>query len=160
MTTFEDKLQASAQRLTTQDNKRLSVPQNPLSQKKSYWGRVATPAAAIIGLILGMSMHLLVDNEPDGQYAHHTDTVRIFHPVHDTLYLTQVVEKKKVVVRQVAGAKTAGIEGPKGLRLRSKSGQEAALAVQDSVSTQEETDTPQCTSVQCDGINYAILALN
>ena len=159
MTTFEDKLQASAQRLTTQDNKRLSVPQNPLSQKKSYWGRVATPAAAIIGLILGMSMHLLVDNEPDVQYVYATDTLRVVHPVHDTLYMTQVVEKEKAVSRKVAGTKAARIGHDATLAVQ-VTGREATLAVQETVSTQEETDTPQCTSVQCDGINYAILALN
>ena len=38
MATFEDKLHASAQRLAEQDNKRMHVPQNPLSQKRSNWG--------------------------------------------------------------------------------------------------------------------------
>ena len=137
MTTFEDKLHASAQRLATQENKRLSVPQNPLSQKKSYWGWVATPAAAIVGIVFGMSMHLLMDNKPNEQCAHQTDTIHIFHPVHDTLYLTQVVEKEKIIVRQAANAKKSP-----------------------TIPTLEDTDTPQCTSVQCDGINYAILALN
>ena len=148
MTTFEDKLQASAQRLMTQDNKRLHVPQNPLSQKKSYWGRAATPAAAVIGLILGMFMHLLVDNEPDIRYVCATDTLRIVHPVHDTLYLTQAVEKKETFVRQISGTEAA------------ENGHDDMLAVQETLSTQEETDTSQCTSVQCDGINYSILALN
>lgn len=134
MKTFEDKLQTSAQRIATQDNKRMHVPQNPLTQKKTYWGWVATPAAAVAGLVLGLSMHLYVDREPDVKYVQQTDTIRIDHPVHDTLYLTQIVEKEKFVVKRVAPSKPA-----------------------ESVPVQEETNTPACTSVQCDGINYSIL---
>ena len=144
MTTFEDKLCASVHRLATQDNKRMHVPQNPLQQKRTYWGWVATPAAAIVGLVLGLSVHTFMDSGPDIQYVHLTDTLCIPRPVHDTLYLTQVVEKEKIIVRPLTEASRA-----------------------DSDSTQEEaelsgalvSDTePTCTSIQCDGINYAILA--
>ena len=135
MKTFEDKLHASAQRIAGQDNRKMHVPQNPLTQKKAYWGWVATPAAAVIGLIFGMSLHLFMDNGSDIQYVYQTDTLRIPHPVHDTLYLTQVVEKEKIIVRQAADTSQA-----------------------ESTPIQEETDTPACTSIQCDGINYAILA--
>ena len=135
MTTFEDKLHASAQRLTTQENKRLHVPHNPLRQKKSYWGWVATPAAAVVGIVFGLSMHLFMDGGQDVQYVYQTDTLRIPHPVHDTLYLTQIVEKEKIIVRQAP--KTSAVE---------------------SAAVQEETDNAACTSIQCDGINYAILA--
>ena len=77
MNTFEDKLQASARRLMVQDNKNLRVPQNPLKQKRTYWGWVTTPAAAVAGLIFGLSVPMFVDNEPDIKYVHDTDTVQI-----------------------------------------------------------------------------------
>ena len=108
MKTFEDKLQASAQRIAEQDNRKMHVPQNPLTQKKTYWGWVATPAAAVAGLVLGLSMHLFVTSEPDDSLVQSTDTVRIFQPVHDTLYLTQIVEKERVIVRQGAEGKEQG----------------------------------------------------
>ena len=137
MTTFEDKLHASAQRLVAQDNKRMHVPQNPLSQKRNYWGWVATPAAAVVGVIFGMSVHLIADREQDVRYAQQTDTVRVLQAVHDTLYLTQVVEKEKIVYRQAKTEKQV-VSAP----------------------IQEEQDVPTCTSIQCDGINYSILATN
>lgn len=137
MTTFEDKLQASAQRLTTQDNKHMHVPQNPLRQKRTYWGWVATPAAAVIGLIFGMSLDLLSTDEPVIQYAQVTDTIHVDRPVHDTLYLTQIIEKEKVIVRQ------------------------AANTIQpEPAAIRHEEEATTCTSVLCDGINYSVLATN
>ena len=135
MKTFEDKLQASARRIAEQDNRKMHVPQNPLTQKRTYWGWVATPAAAVAGIVMGLSMHLFMNSEPDIRYVHQIDTLRVLQPVHDTLYLTQIVEKEKIIVRQTT---------------------ETSQAV--SSSLQEETDTSACTSIQCDGINYAILA--
>lgn len=137
MKTFEDKLHASAQRLVAQDNRRMHVPQNPLFPKKAYWGWVATPAAAVVGIVFGLSMHSFMNNEPDIRYVQQTDTLRIVRPVHDTLYLTQIVEKEKIVVRQATDTTQA-----------------------EPAPVQEDTDTPACTSIQCDGINYAILASN
>lgn len=135
MTTFEDKLHASAQRLAEQDNKRMHVPQNPFSQKRSYWGWIATPAAAVAGLFFGMSMHLFMNNEENDTFAQSSDTIRIFQPVHDTLYLTQIVEKEKIVYRQKAAEEHVA-----------------------SAPIPEEPDVPTCTSIQCDGIDYSILA--
>lgn len=137
MIQFEDKLRASAQRIVGQDNRKMHVPQNPLTQKKTYWGWVATPAAAVAGLVFGLSIHTFMNNEPDIRYVQQTDTLRVLQPVHDTLYLTQIVEKEKIVVRQATDTSQTEF-----------------------VSMQEETDTPACTSIQCDGINYAILASN
>ena len=65
MKQFEDKLQASAQRLASQEDRNLHVPQNPMQQKRAYWGWVATPAAAVVGLVFGMSLHLFTGNQPD-----------------------------------------------------------------------------------------------
>lgn len=135
MIQFEDKLRESAQQLATRDNQRLHVPDNPLAQKRSYWGWAATPAAAVAGIVLGMSMNLFLAGEPEIRIVENTDTVCIERPVLDTIYVTQVVEKVKVVE---ASRQTAE---------RNKR-------------ASEEEDTAACTSVQCDGINYAVLALN
>lgn len=135
MIQFEDKLRESAQRLATRDNQRLHVPDSPLAQKRSYWGWAATPAAAVAGIVLGMSMNLFLAGEPEVRIVENTDTVCIERPVLDTIYVTQVVEKVKVVE---ASQQTAE---------RNKQ-------------ASEEEDTAACTSVQCDGINYAVLALN
>ena len=137
MIQFEDKLQASAQRLARQENRNLRVPGNPLKQKRTYWGWVATPAAAVIGLVFGMSLHLFTGNHSDATLAQSTDTIRILQPVHDTLYLTQVVEKEKVVYRHLPAPQVAGTEAK-----------------------DSDYQPGQCTSIQCDGINYAILASN
>ena len=142
MTTFEDKLHASAQRLAAKENRQLHVPQNPLKQKRTYWGWVATPAAAVIGLIFGMSLPLFMGNEKEVQYVHLSDTLRIVQPVHDTLYLTQIVEKERVIEKRV----------PVGL------GEDSETTA--SVHMQDEEEETTCTSIQCDGINYSILVSN
>ncbi|MBR6142081.1 MAG: hypothetical protein IKQ37_10030 [Bacteroidaceae bacterium] len=133
MTYFEDKLSTSAKQLASEDNKRLRVPANPLSQKASYWGWVATPAAAVAGIVLGMSLDAFVGDKPSVRFVQTTDTVEVVRPVHDTLYLTQVVEKERIVERPVY--------------------------VRQTVDTIEQEDTLACTSIQCDGINYALLTL-
>ena len=131
MKNFEDKLRASAQRLAEEDNRKLHLPSNPLSRKAFYWGWVATPAAAVAGVVLGMSLNLFVADEPTIQYVHATDTVQVERTIHDTLYLTQVVEVERPVL---------------------------AAQSPDSIIPEQE-ETPACTSIQCDGINYALLAL-
>ena len=135
MKQFEDKLQASAQRLARQEDRNLHVPQNPMQQKRAYWGWVATPAAAVVGIVFGMSLHLFTGYHSDATLAQSTDTIRIFQPVHDTLYLTQVVEKERIVNKYIAKPEVA----------------KADTKESDSLSG-------ECTSIQCDGINYAILA--
>lgn len=134
MIQFEDKLHASAQRLAEQENKSLHVPQNPMQQKRTYWGWIATPAAAVVGLIFGMSLPLFMQSEPNTPLAQATDTVRVIESVRDTLYLTQVVEKEKVVYKALPARQTA------------------EAAPRDS-----DYHPGQCTSIQCDGINYSIL---
>jgi len=135
MKQFEDKLQTSAQRLAHQEDSKLHVPQNPMQQKRAYWGWVATPAAAVVGIVFGMSMHLFTSNHPDATLAQSTDTIRIVQPVHDTLYLTQVVEKERIVNKYMSTPEVSKAD------------------VKESNPQPEE-----CTSIQCDGINYAILA--
>lgn len=137
MIQFEDKLHASAQRLAKQENKSLHVPQNPMQQKRTYWGWVATPAAAVVGLVFGMSLPLFMQSEPNTPLAQATDTVRVIESVRDTLYLTQVVEKEKLIYKSLPTRQTA------------------EAAPRDS-----DYHPGQCTSIQCDGINYSILATN
>lgn len=139
MIQFEDRLRESAKRLSARENQTLHVPTNPIAQKQSYWGWMATPAAAVVGIVLGMSMDLLTGSDPEIRYVQATDTICIERPIHDTLYTTQVVEKVKVITRPV--------EVPLQVTERNKH-------------VAEEEDTASCTSVQCDGINYAVLALN
>jgi hypothetical protein len=137
MIQFEDKLHASAQRLVRQENRNLHVPQNPMQLKRTYWGWVATPAAAVVGIIFGMSLPLFMRSDPTGQLAQTTDTVRILQSVRDTLYLTQIVEKERVVYRSLPEPQVAETE------------------------TNDSDYKPgQCTSIQCDGIDYSILATN
>ena len=134
MKQFEDKLQASAQRLAHQEDTKLHVPQNPMQQKRAYWGWVATPAAAVVGIVFGMSLHLFMGDHPDTTLAQFTDTIRIVQPVHDTLYLTQVVEKERIVNKYIPMPQVAKAD------------------------TKEDiSQSEKCTSIQCDGINYAFL---
>ena len=66
--TFEDQLTASALRLRRQSEKSLSTPETlsttrgseaiPLPPKRThYWGWIATPAAAAVGLLMGLFIH-------------------------------------------------------------------------------------------------------
>ena len=137
MITFEDKLHASAQRLAEQENKGLHVPQNPMQQKRTYWGWIATPAAAVVGIIFGMTLPLFMRSEPTNQLAQSIDTVRVIESVRDTLYLTQVVEKEKVIYKSLPTQQTA-----------------------ESAPRESDYQPGQCTSIQCDGIDYSILATN
>ena len=137
MIQFEDKLHASAQRLAEQENKGLHVPQNPMQQKRTYWGWIATPAAAVVGIIYGMTLPLFMRSEPTNQLAQSIDTVRVIESVRDTLYLTQVVEKEKVVYKALSTQQTA-----------------------ESAPRESDYQPGQCTSIQCDGIDYSILATN
>lgn len=148
MKNFEDKLTKSAQNLAFEDNRKMHVPSNPLSKKASYWGWVATPAAAVVGIVLGMSLNSLVNDESSVQFVQTTDTVEVVRPVHDTLYLTQVVEKERIVERPVYIQKNA--DSIENLSV-SEQGEKPSLTLQD--------DSLPCTSVQCDGINYALLTL-
>jgi len=148
MKNFEDKLSESAQRLASEDNKNLRVPQNPLGQKPSYWGWVASPAAAVAGIVLGMSMNSIVGDGSDVQLVQTTDTVEVVQPVRDTLYLTQVVEKERIVERPVYIHKNA--DSIEKIQVSEQA---------ESMSSPQQDDSLPCTSIQCDGINYALLTL-
>ena len=95
----------------------------------------ATPAAALVGIVFGMSLHLFVAEEKGVRQICSTDTIRIVQPVHDTLYLTQIVERERVIEKPVT-------------------------QVAEADAGEADLQPEECTSIQCDGINYAILASN
>jgi len=55
--TFEDQLTASAHRLRGAQDAKLHVPASPFSHRRQYWGWIATPAAAAVGLVIGLFIH-------------------------------------------------------------------------------------------------------
>ena len=142
--TFEDRIHQSAKRISARQNAKLHVPANPRKSGTAYWGWVATPAAAIVGIALGLSFQHLIMMPGTGETATKEiatqpvhDTVYVPDVRHDTLWLTRVEEKVRLVERE-APATTTSASAPK-------------------------TSIPGddvCTSVSCDGINYAILASN
>lgn len=56
MNSFEGQLTASARRLREQSESTLSIPETMVFPQKHtrYWGWVATPAAAAVGLLMGL----------------------------------------------------------------------------------------------------------
>ena len=135
MATFEDILRDSAQRSIRQHNAKLDVPQNPVKSSRTYWGWIATPAAAVVGIIFGMSLPFL-SNQSDNTLAQQADTVKVTTALKDTVYLTQV--------KTLAKHDTVYLSVP----AKEKSSR-PELAIE-----------PQCTSIQCDGIDYALLSAN
>ena len=57
--TFESQLSASARRLRKQSEKNISIPATMVVPHKHtrYWGWIATPAAAAVGLLIGLFIH-------------------------------------------------------------------------------------------------------
>ena len=146
--TFEDRIHQSAKRISARQNAKLRVPANPRKSNATYWGWVATPAAAIVGIALGLSFQHRIITSGTGETAttgiavqpvH--DTVYVPDVRHDTLWLTRVEEKVRLVEREAhsnTSAPTTSASAP----ITPASGDDV------------------CTSVSCDGINYAILASN
>lgn len=132
MTRFEDQLTQSARRLRQADNASLRMPKNPLLHNRAHWGWIATPAAAVAGILFGMSLPLFIGKAEEGvQLVQVHDTIQVPQLVQDTVYLTQVVERERIVWRDRQPDTLPAI-------------------------TPAE-DSPVCTSIACDGINYAML---
>lgn len=57
--TFKSQLTASARRLRKQSESNLSIPEAIVIPPKytRYWGWIATPAAAAVGLLIGLFIH-------------------------------------------------------------------------------------------------------
>ncbi len=69
--TFESQLSASARRMRklSESNLSVSVPETiVIPQKRTrYWGWIATPAAAAVGLLIGLFIHRPA--EPSNNYT-------------------------------------------------------------------------------------------
>ena len=67
--TFESQLSASARRIRKQSESNLSVPETIVIPHKHtrYWGWIATPAAAAVGLLIGLFIHRPA--EPSNNYT-------------------------------------------------------------------------------------------
>lgn len=133
---FEDRLRDSAKRLMEEENSRLVVPKNPRDKRKLNWGWIATPAAAVVGVLFGMSLPMMNNNQEDtGAVAQLRDTIFLENDIIDTVYITKTVMKEKKVKIYV-NRHDAG-----------------------DIAWNENSDTfnieTQCTSIACDGIDYA-----
>ena len=133
---FEDRLRDSAKRLMEEENSRLVVPKNPRGNSKLNWGWIATPAAAVVGILFGMSLPMMNDTQNDtGAVAQLRDTIFLENDITDTVFITKTVVKEKRV-RVYVNSHDAG-----------------------DIAKNENVDTfdieSQCTSIACDGIDYA-----
>ena len=133
---FEDRLRDSAKRLMEEENSRLVVPKNPRDKRKLNWGWIATPAAAVVGVLFGMSLPMTNNNQEDtGAVAQLRDTIFLENDFIDTVFITKTVVKEKrvkVYVNSHEAGDIAKIENVDTFDIES-----------------------QCTSIACDGIDYA-----
>ena len=140
---FEDRLRDSAKRLMKEENSRLVVPKNPRGNSKLNWGWIATPAAAVVGILFGMSLPMTKNQENIGMMAQLRDTVYVESDLIDTVYITKTIEKQKVVERRKIVEKVVW-------RDRVQEQKIAQTDILDSIDFESE-----CTSIACDGIDYA-----
>ena len=148
MATFEEQLTRSAQRIKREDNLHLHVTQNPMANKRTYWGWVATPAAAIVGVVFGMGISALV-GQTESALGEGTrtpivqvhDTIHVPYHTHDTIYLTKIEERERIVWRDREPAPVP-VE---------------PIVQENPPAPERSEELPQCTSVSCDGIDYSML---
>ena len=135
---FEDRLRDSAKRLMEEENSRLVVPKNPRDKRKLNWGWIATPAAAVVGVLFGMSLPMTNNPENTGAMAQLRDTIFLENDILDTVYITKTIEKQKVVEKVVWKDRVQDQQNI------------AQTEILDSLDFESE-----CTSIACDGIDYA-----
>ena len=140
---FEDRLRDSAKRLMEEENSRLVVPKNPRGNSKLNWGWIATPAAAVVGILFGMSLPMTnpsSDGDTDrlGMTAQLRDTVFMNNDIIDTVYITKTIVKQKVVEKVV---------------WKDRGQEQQSIAQTDIVDSLDFES--ECTSLACDGIDYA-----
>ena len=135
---FEDRLRDSAKRIMEEENCRLVVPKNPRGKNKLNWGWIATPAAAVAGILFGMSLPMTNSQENTGIMAQLRDTVYVGNETIDTVYITKTIEKQKIVKRVIWKDR---VQEHKDI---------AQTDLIDSLDFESE-----CTSIACDGIDYA-----
>ena len=140
---FEDRLRDSAKRLMEEENSQLVVPKNPRGNSKLNWGWIATPAAAVVGILFGMSLPMTKNQENIGMMAQLRDTVYVESDIIDTVYITKTIEKQKVVERQKIVEKVVWKDRVQEQKI-------AQTDILDSIDFESE-----CTSIACDGIDYA-----
>jgi hypothetical protein len=126
-----------------EENSRLVVPKNPRGNSKLNWGWIATPAAAVVGILFGMSLPMTnpsSDGDTDrlGMTAQLPDTVFMYNDIIDTVYITKTIEKQKVVEKVVWKDR----------------GQEQQTIAQTDIVDSLDFES-ECTSLACDGIDYA-----
>lgn len=142
---FEDRLRDSAKRLMEEENSRLVVPMNPRDKSKLNWGWIATPAAAVVGVLFGMSLPMMNNYQEDrGAVAQLRDTIFLENDILDTVYITKTIEKQKVVERQKVVEKVVWKDRVQEIK------DIAQTDIIDSLDFESE-----CTSIACDGIDYA-----
>lgn len=135
---FEDRLRDSAKRLMEEENGRLVVPKNPRNNSKLNWGWIATPAAAVVGILFGMSLPMTNNQEDTGAVAQLRDTIFLENDIIDTVFITKTIEKQKVVEKVVWKDRVQDQQNI------------AQTEILDSLDFES-----QCTSIACDGIDYA-----
>ena len=141
---FEDRLRDSAKRLMEEENSRLVVPKNPRGNNKLNWGWIATPAAAVAGILFGMSLPMMNNQENTSMMAQLRDTIFLENDILDTVYITKTIEKQKIVERQKIVEKVVWKD-----RVQEQK-EIAQTDIIDSIDIES-----QCTSIACDGIDYA-----
>ena len=135
---FEDRLRDSAKRIMEEENSQLVVPKNPRGKSKLNWGWIATPAAAVAGILFGMSLPMTNSLKDTGIMAQLRDTVYVGNETIDTVYITKTIEKQKIVKRVIWKDR---VQEHKDI---------AQTDLIDSLDFESE-----CTSIACDGIDYA-----
>lgn len=148
----EDRIRQSALRISARQNTALHVPANPRKARNIYWGWIATPAAAIAGIVVGMSLQATTDHQAM-PLTQANDTVFVHDVRHDTLWQTRVEEKERVITKERTAASP----------VRESNRPVLAEAGHENESEPPVTgkhDLNACTSVSCDGIDYAMLASN
>jgi hypothetical protein len=121
-----------------EENSRLVVPKNPRGKSKLNWGWIATPAAAVAGILFGMSLPMTNSQENTSMMAQLRDTVYVGNETIDTVYITKTIEKQKIVKRVIWKDR---VQEHKDI---------AQTDLIDSLDFESE-----CTSIACDGIDYA-----
>ena len=146
---FEDRLRDSAKRLMEEENSRLVVPKNPRGNSKLNWGWIATPAAAVVGILFGMSLPMMkqstdVNADGLGMMAQLRDTVFVENDIIDTVYITKTIEKQKVVEMQKIVEKVVW---------KDRVQEQQSVAQTDIVDSLDFES--ECASIACDGMDYA-----
>lgn len=135
MKTFEQQLADSARRLRDADNYRLPAPRR--QPRRLAWGWLATPAAAVVGLLVGTGLPR-TDSVPATPLAEArpADTVVKLRTVRDTVFLPAPPPSRPAAKPAAADIATTG---------------------RDLSADTLRTQTAQGCNVLCDGVDYNLL---